>query len=187
MISNTDNSKNWFLSSQGHKLYPLDLSPEDINIEDIAHSLSNLCRFNGHCKQFYSVAQHSVLVSQGVLSHNKLTALLHDATEAYCGDMIRPIKTLPEMNYYREIESGIWAVIAYKYNIPIDLPEEVDIYDARVLLAEKRDLMVTNGHVWEFPQCKYPDLDPYPIDPIECWSPSKAKAEFLSMYQWLEG
>lgn len=172
----------WFLSRSGNKIYPLDLQPQDIDIEDIAHSLSNICRFGGHCLEFYSVAQHSVLVSWAVSDVNKFSALLHDATEAYCGDMIRPLKMNRLMTPYRDIETGIWYSVCSKFGINPDLPAEVDKADAQVLLAEKRDLMNCNDHVWEFPQCKYPDIDPYPNYPIEPWTPKRSRSEFLRFF-----
>jgi sialic acid synthase SpsE len=86
---------------------------EKITIEDIAHALSNQCRFSGHVERFYSVAQHSVLVAS--FSKNKLAGLLHDASEAYLVDVPRPIK--PEFPAYAEIEKNIMQVIAKKYDL----------------------------------------------------------------------
>ena len=99
-------SNTWFLTTTGRQFWPASPDPEQIQIEDIAHALSNLCRFGGHTREFYSVAQHSVLVSQNVPDDLRLVGLMHDATEAYCGDMIRPLKNvLPE---FKELENGIW-------------------------------------------------------------------------------
>jgi hypothetical protein len=78
----------------GKAFYVTDPKPEDIDILDIAHSLSMQCRYNGHTKGFYSVAEHSVLVANLVPPRLRLQALLHDASEAYVGDVIRPIKRL---------------------------------------------------------------------------------------------
>lgn len=177
----------WFLSFSGHKINPYDLTPNDIKIEDIAHSLSLICRFGGHCREFYSVAQHSVQVSYCVSQDNKLLALLHDATEAYIGDMVRPLKvTIPQ---YNDIERDVWLAICGKFNLPttssIHLPEEVDIADCRMLLTEKRDLLNNSqGHVWGYPQAKYPDLQPIPKK-IHCWSAEESKRKFLYWYNKL--
>lgn len=190
----------WRLSYKGNKIYPLDLRPEDIDIEEIAHSLSNLCRFGGHCKEFYSVAQHSVIVcglirdwidwaSADDSTRNTtadrnlmLTALLHDAPEAYCGDMVRPLKqNIPE---FKTIESQIWTVIAAKFNLPFSLPKEIEIEDARALLMEKRDLLTSHGHTWTFPQCQFPDLN-IPTWNIVPVSPSYAKESFLALFESL--
>lgn len=171
---------NWMISYKGNKLFPLDLRPEDIDIEEIAHSLSNLCRFGGHCKEFYSVAQHSTLVSFLLPDNLKLVGLLHDATEAYCGDMIRPLKkSLPQFDL---IETNIWTAIALRYNLPMYPPERVYLEDARVLLAEKRSLLVDHKHKWEFPQCAYPNLEPADIE-ILPWPPFIAERSFLDAFE----
>lgn len=170
----------WFLSYTGNKVYPLDLLPNDIDIADIAHSLSNICRFGGHCNEFYSVAQHCVLMTLHVDTQFKKVSLLHDATEAYCGDMVRPLKH--QIPQYKEIEASIWRSICTRFNLPIDLPQEVLIADARILLSEKRDLVNNNGHVWSYPQCAFPDIEPYP-ELIIPWSPYHSRREFLSFYE----
>jgi hypothetical protein len=79
---------------------PLNLKPADVCVEDVAHSLSLICRFGGHCSSFFSVAEHSIMVAQRVPPKFRLTALLHDATEAYLGDMVRPVKRHPDMAAY---------------------------------------------------------------------------------------
>ena len=114
---------------------------EDIHIEDIAESLSKQCRFNGHCAGFYSVAQHSILVSDHC--ENKLWGLLHDAAEAYIGDIITPIKRqLPLVN---DLETLILELITKKYNLPWPMPQEVKIADMRRYDTEIRDLMGEAG------------------------------------------
>jgi 5'-deoxynucleotidase YfbR-like HD superfamily hydrolase len=120
------------------------LSPrvEDIWIDDIAHSLANLCRFGGHCRQFYSVAQHSVLVSRLVPLHLAFVGLMHDATEAYVGDMVRPLKySLPQ---FLEIEDAIWRLIARRFDLPLHLPAEVKEADDIALVTERRDLIISS-------------------------------------------
>src|SRR5271165_7548492 len=88
-----DNRKgDWIQTYTGRVMYPLDPRPEEINIIDIAHALSNLCRFTGHVRTFYSVAEHSVRVSQHCDPKDALWGLLHDASEAYLADMSRPMK-----------------------------------------------------------------------------------------------
>jgi uncharacterized protein len=87
-----------------------------INIHDIANALSKINRFGGHTNRFYSVAQHSVLVAMIVPKQYKLEALLHDATEAYLGDVIKPLKILLG-NSYRMLELSFEAAIYRKYNV----------------------------------------------------------------------
>lgn len=89
-----------------------DPDPEDICLEDIAHGLANLCRFNGQCSRFYSVAHHTMLVSVLVAPTFAPEALLHDAAEAYLGDMTRPLKALPDMHQFRQIEEMMRRTIA---------------------------------------------------------------------------
>jgi len=80
----------WIQTYTGKRFWPLDPRPEDVDILDIAHSLSLLCRFTGHTSSFYSVSQHSILVAQEVPKRLRLWALFHDAAEAYIGDIARP-------------------------------------------------------------------------------------------------
>lgn len=112
-----------------------------IDILDIAHALSMLCRFNGHCKSFYSVAQHSVLVSRLCKKEYALEGLLHDGTEAYCGDLIRPIKYfLPE---FKVVEDKFEKVIidAFLLNESPECWKNVKNADNIALVTEARDLV----------------------------------------------
>ena len=112
---------------------------EDILIEDIAHALANTCRFNGHVKRFYSVAEHSVLCAN--LIENKryqLDALLHDASEAYLGDITRPLKAL--LPNYMAIEERFQRVIAKKFGLSFPMPKEVKEIDNRMLVIEAQQL-----------------------------------------------
>ena len=100
-------------TASGRLVDPFNLRLEDIAIEDIAHSLSMQCRFNGHCARFYSVAEHSVLVSRLVLPKNRLWGLLHDAQEAYLGDIITPIKQ--QVPAIQEVEANLQLLISLKF------------------------------------------------------------------------
>ena len=122
-----------------------DPDPNQVDIEDIAHALSNLCRFTGHTKFFYSVAQHSLLVSKMLLrdgySHEvALYGLLHDATEAYIGDIASPLKNL--IPVYKKIERRIEKTIAKKFNLNWRVARAIiKEYDLMALNTERRDLM----------------------------------------------
>ncbi len=149
----TDRVGSWFVTFTGTRFWPLDPRPEDIELEDIAHALSNICRFGGHSLQFYSVAQHSVLVSEMLTPENKFVGLMHDATEAYCGDMIRPLKR--HMPSYREVEQKIWEAIAIKFGLPMEIPVEVKQADNTALVTERRDLVRHTDHKWVVEEMGY--------------------------------
>jgi 5'-deoxynucleotidase YfbR-like HD superfamily hydrolase len=121
---------------------PLDIHIEDIDIEDIAHSLSLMCRFGGHVKEFYSVAQHSVEVSHFCDKEDEFWGLMHDTSEAYLIDIPRPLKSDPKFgSFYRETEKQVMQVICNKYHLPSKQPESVTGADNILLATEIRDLM----------------------------------------------
>lgn len=168
----------WFQTYTGRPFWPLDPRPEDFNIMDIAHGLSNICRFGGHSRVFYSVAQHSVFVSHLAPG---MEALLHDATEAYLGDMVRPLKgSMPE---YQNLEHKVWAAIATAFGLPLVLPKEVKNADNLALVTERRDIMSPCSMRWS--EC-LERITPHPAL-IEAWTPARAEVEFLNRYFDLKG
>jgi len=130
----------WTQTYSGTKFYPMNIYGSKINIYDIAHALSNVCRFAGHCSQFYSVAQHSVIVSKVVSKENARWGLLHDAAEAYIGDIARPIKHIKGMTGYRKLEREILKVVADRFGLEPKIPNEVKEYDDLVLRNEAKVL-----------------------------------------------
>lgn len=154
--------------------WPADPRADEVNIVDIGHALSNICRFGGHAKRFYSVAQHSVLVSRIVEPVFALKGLMHDAPEAYIGDLVRPIKRLPGMHVYENVEDAVWSVICERFGISQTLPKEVIEADHTALATEMRDVM--GGHVH---RCDLPDPLPETINPL----PAQAAEElFLARF-----
>jgi hypothetical protein len=113
--------------------------PYAISITDIAHSLSQLCRFGGHTREFYSVAQHSLMVSLHVPREYAFIGLLHDATEAYLQDVIRPLKQL--LPNYADIEAHMWETIAWHFHLSDTIPECVKEMDMIMCATEMRDLL----------------------------------------------
>lgn len=118
--------------------WPIDPRPEEVHIEDIAHHLGNICRYTGGTSRFYSVAEHSVYVSQAVPPEHALWGLLHDASEAYLTDIARPVKKY--LTDYAPIEHRIMEVIAKKFDLPWPEPPEVKEIDNRILMDEKAAL-----------------------------------------------
>jgi len=128
----------WIETYTGKKVNPFYPKAEDIDIEDIIHALSMKCRFTGHCNQFMSVAEHSILVSNFCSNENKLYGLLHDAGEAYLPDVARPLK--PFISGFKEIENNLLGVILNKFGLKSELPEEVKLIDGKMCLTEAKQL-----------------------------------------------
>ena len=148
------------------------------DIRDIAHALSRICRYGGHVREFYSVAQHSVLVSRHVPRADALWGLLHDATEAYLGDVVRGLKYRPQMIEYRRIEKQIEREICQVFGLPFEMPESVRYVDEAILANEKRDIMVPSTRDWAL---RYKPLEGLTIKPL---LPDAAKILFLE--RWAE-
>lgn len=164
----------WIQTFTGHQYPLLHPSPSDILIEDIAHALSNVCRFSGHCRKFYSVAQHSFLCSLMVPTEFAMDALLHDASEAYLGDLSRPLKYSDYLVGYRRIEMLTEEAIAEKFCLEIPRPTCIKTVDNKMLVTERRDLVGITEAGWEM------DIvaTPYTFR-IDAWPPEKAEKEFL--------
>lgn len=168
----------WIQVRSGERFYPLQPSPDDVSIGDIAHSLSMQCRYNGHCIRFYSVAEHSVLLSHTVDPEHARWALMHDAAEAYVGDMVRPLKY--EMATFMMAEENLETVIAAKFGLSWPMPAQVKEHDTRIVVDEREQNMAFSRQPW-------PLLEGFlPLGvKLNCWSPAKAAAEFMSRYQQL--
>ncbi len=146
-----------------------DVRAEDICIQDIAHALSNLCRYTGHTSSFYSVAEHCVLLSKAEnMPGTPLARLLHDAVEAYLGDVIGPLKTL--LPRYKQFEYQIQRVISRKYDVDF---EPVKPGDIELLIIEALTIMPDKF----FPEPVRCNLDKNII--IEGWTPFEAEENFL--------
>jgi uncharacterized protein len=167
----------WIQTYTGRQFWPLDPSWRDVVIEDIAHALSMLCRYGGHCKRFYSVAEHSVLLSRAMEPKHKLWALLHDATEAYLIDLPRPIKNF--MPIYQEAEMRIEAAIIAQFALSPEMPAMVKLADRRILMDERAANMRNAPSKWTT------DTTPLGVT-LQFWSPEQAEAEFLSDFRALQ-
>ncbi|WP_313104939.1 phosphohydrolase [Stutzerimonas nitrititolerans] len=136
----------WILTRTGRRFDLLMPKASQVTTLDIAHALANICRFNGHTSRHYSVAQHSLLVASIVPAEHQLAALLHDTTEAYVGDMVRPLKAL--LPDYSSIENGIWLAICERFNLEPELPACIHEADMVALATERRDLMPEHSERW---------------------------------------
>lgn len=168
----------------GRVVEPLNPDPAEIDILDIAHALSNQCRFTGHTLGFYSVAQHSVLVSQHCAPEDALWGLLHDASEAYLADIARPVKKFTDWGTaYLRAERELMHKVALAFDLDMrgfatnksGMPFSVKAADDLLLRTEMRDLMPEGV------------LDTMPGDcleeELECWNPKAAKNLFLDRYR----
>lgn len=169
----------WLLTYSGKAYWPLDPRVEDVCIEDIAHGLSMLCRYAGQTKWFYSVAEHCVLVSHMVPPELALEGLLHDATEAYCSDIVRPLKrALPD---YARIERLNDLTIRSKFHLPHDESPLVKQADTNILLAEGHELLppIPSGRQWNTGGVWDPRVKLY------FWLPPIAEMRFLERFEEL--
>jgi len=160
----------WMQTYSGKRFYPEHPIAEDIDPKDIVHALSRLCRFGGHIDKFYSVAEHCILVSEGVSEENAIYGLLHDATEAYIVDVPRPVKRL--LTNYKELEDRVWNAICVRFNLDPVMPQEVIEADTRILLTERAALF-KNAEVGEW---SMDGMEPLPAT-IMGYSPGSAILE----------
>lgn len=170
----------WMETATGRVFYPLAPLPRDIELDDIAISLSNQCRFGGQMEPFYSVAQHCIHVSKLVPKEFALQALLHDAAEAYIVDLPTPLKRC--LTQYKAIENGILEAIALRFGHDPDwltnLPEVVRYADKVALMTERRDLKAPSGMDWGINVLPHPEH----LVPL---TPSTARGAFLRRAQLL--
>lgn len=170
----------WITTQSGKHFDFLNMSPDAINIEDIACALSNLCRFTGHVQDFYSVAQHSVHVSYLVPAEFALEALLHDAAEAYCNDLSAPLKQL--LPDYRRVIQSVEEVIAGKFGFPSEMGAAVKHADLVMLATERRDLYLDDGTA--LPILEGIEPASFLLSPL---NPRQARVLFLQRYNDLKG
>ena len=139
--------KSTILTHSGIEFDVCNPDPDLIEIEDIAHALSHICRFTGHTKHFYSVAQHSYLCATLVPPEHALEALLHDAAEAYIGDVSSPLKA--QLPGYQAIEAKLEQAIRQRFGLPAQKTPWVKEADLQMLAAEKAHLMPQFDEPWD--------------------------------------
>ena len=176
----------WIGTRSGKRFYILDSKPGDIDIYDVAHSLSRLCRYTGHCDEIddvpiYNVADHSLRVSGICPPEDQLWGLLHDLAEFALGDLSSPVKHLPELAYYRYLEERIMDTAVIQFRLSPRQPYSVKCADRVLRATEIRDLMQPVDPEW------YDDLaDVTPLpDPIKPLTPNEARSQFLGRFEQL--
>ena len=168
----------WIQTYTGRQFWPLAPHVQDLDIRDIAHSLSLQCRFNGHCRVFYSVAEHSVRVADQLPPELALWGLLHDAAEAYLGDLTRPLKSQAQADWFNAAEDRLLELIATHYGLAWPMPRAVRGADDVLLVTEARDLMAPPPEPWR--------LDAEPLtEIIRPLSPAEAEALYLERFDAL--
>lgn len=151
-----------------------DPESSEFTIEDIAHGLSHICRFAGQCKKFYSVAEHSVHASNIVPPEFAFEALMHDAPEAFIGDVSKPLKgLLPD---YRRIEKEVERAVLGRFNLTPPLSSTIKDADLRMLKAEQAQAM-RNSDVWPV-VASFEQADVT----LKFWEPVEAKERFLRRF-----
>lgn len=170
----------WMQTFTGRAFWPLDARPEEIDPDDIAHALGMLCRYGGHVSDFYSVAEHCVLMSWAVSEENALWALLHDSTEAYMCDLVRPLKR--SMPAYAAAERDLMFVICERFGLDWHEPEEVKLADNRILQDERAALMTAAPLPWHSVE----NVEPLGVD-VRCWTPPQATEAWINRFVVLTG
>jgi uncharacterized protein len=169
----------------GRWVNPFDPDPGQLDAADIARALANQCRFGGHARVFYSVAQHSVIVSELVEARggdveDAFAALMHDATEAYLGDMPHPIKHRSPLGAaFKEAEDHLEQVIRKHFRISAHVPE-IKRVDRALLATERRAF---SGESWHWPELE--GVEPLALE-LVAWSPDDAAEAFASRYAELD-
>ena len=169
----------------GRWVNPFDPDPDQLDIGDIARALANQCRFGGHCRPFYSVAQHSVHVSQiveerGGDAEEVFAALMHDAAEAYLGDMPHPLKHRSPLGAaFKAAEDNLEHALREHFRIKPDVPE-IKRADLSLLATERRTF---SAEKWHWPELA--GVEAYEIE-LSAWPPDEAAETFARRYAELD-
>ncbi len=167
----------WMTTYSGRQFWPLDPRPEEIFIEDIAHALAMICRFAGHTRVFYSVAEHSIHVSRYCRPAQALYGLLHDASEAYLSDIPYPVKIhLPD---YKIIEDRLMDCILRRFGIDKPDHNQIKEWDLRILGNERDQVLAPNPVPWWHVGQSIPGLY------LQGWMPDQAEQRFLEQFHRL--
>lgn len=168
----------------GHRIDPFNPQPENFSIVDIAHALSNICRWNGQIREFFSVAQHCIYVSYLCNPEDAALGLLHDSPEAYLGDLINPVKHNGSMKEYIKLETKFGNTIAKAFGLPnLDKTESVEIADLLMLGKEAKELGRPIPSKCEEYMNKWKGV--LDIMNFEILSPQEARKRYIKRFQEL--
>lgn len=179
--------KDWMLTHSRRQVWPLALKHQDVNLKDIAASLSKQCRYNGHVDRFYSVAEHSVRISYALQQkgHDTMTALIglhHDDSECWLGDQIKPLKNAMEQKgfSFKPFELEIEQKVSERFGLTWPWPEVIHEFDRKIVRDEKEQLK-QGGPEW--------DAFGIPAEglgiTLECWDWQKAERMFIARHHEL--
>lgn len=181
-LNSVDVKRAWIQTYSGGVFHILDPQQDEILITDIGHSLAMQCRFTGHVRRFYSIAEHCVLGSRLVPQKDALWFLLHDASEAYIADINRPLKHYTGVgSEYMPVEALIMKAICKKFRLPEEEPVSIKEADNAMLFTEKDQLLPPMD--WDF---KWGDIKSADVK-VKCWAPEVAEVEFLHRFYELNG
>ncbi len=172
--------KQWIQTYTGRKFFPLKPVAADLDIIDIAHALSHICRYTGHAQRFYSVAEHSIHVSKRLPKRLQLAGLLHDASEAYLSDIASPVKRQKTMAGYVNAEAVLTETINKYFGLDLSKEDHESI--------KRVDSDMINSEVPQVFNKLHPD---WKLDSPTCYvylsfySPEEAKALFLKRFEEL--
>lgn len=179
-------NKNVYMSYTGRLITPFTPRIDQIDIKDIAHALSMTCRFGGHCKHFYSVAEHSVHVADYMEQQRceptmVLRALLHDASEAYLGDIPSPMKRHPNFDWYVDVEREFQNKVYVKFGLSKadELPAYLHAIDRQMCNTEA--LTLIDDPDWFIGDDGFKPLDGVKI---QCWEPFTAERIFMQRFEY---
>jgi uncharacterized protein len=176
--------RHWKQTFSGKQVDFINPDPEQLCIEDIAHALAHTCRYTGHTQYFYSTAEHSIILvnyiwsNLGYSKQDQFTMLMHDAAEAFLGDISSPLKAL--LPDYKKIEKNFEKVLANKFGFEYPLPDRLKQLDKRIILDEVKYLFAESVGNWE-----HDDYEPLNVE-IAGLSPDQAKRKFLYMFHNLK-
>ena len=169
----------------GREFFPLDPRTEDVDPVDVAHALALKCRYTGHCKIFYSVAEHCVLMSdylldRGTGARGALYGLVHDAAEAYLPDVASPIK--PLVPGFKDTETRVLMAICQRFGLDFPFPRDVETLvkalDVEMFLLE-REAIMQHAPWW---RGRGPDRGLAEVVRVEGWAPERAELEWMRRF-----